>query len=122
MYDVKETDFFDLEEESFDTVIGADIQFSGSVRFVKPFMIKGRVDGAISATSDLVVDAGATVNADIQAKRVLIKGTVTGNITADTLVFITQSGTLTGDITAGQVVLEPGSTFSGRCIMVKTDA
>lgn len=119
MYDVKDTDFFDLEEESFDTVVEPDIKFTGNIRFAKPFMIRGTVSGKIDATSDLVIDAGAQVNADIQAVRVLVKGKVKGNVTAKKLVFVTASGSLDGDITSEQVVLEPGSTFTGRCTMVK---
>lgn len=117
--DTKETDFFNLEEESFDTVVASDITFRGVVRFVKPLMIKGKIDGIIDATSDLVIDTNAIVNANIKASRVLIKGNVTGNIEADTLIFVSQTGSVLGDITAEQVVLEPGSNFSGRCTMVK---
>ena len=115
----KETDFFDLEDESFDTVIEPGIKFTGNIKFVKPFMIRGNVNGKIDATSDLVIDSCSEVNADINAVRVLIKGKVRGNITAKKLVFVAASGTLDGDITAAQVVLEPGSSFSGKCTMVK---
>ena len=90
-------DLFDLEEEAFDTVIESDIAFTGSIRFAKPFMIRGKVKGSIDATSDLVIDSGASVEADIKALRVLVKGKVK----------------------AEQVVLEPGSTFTGKCTMVK---
>lgn len=120
--DTKETDFFNLDEEAFDTIIGSDINFLGTIRFVKPFMIRGKVKGKINATSDLVVDTNAFVNADIKAKRVLVRGQVNGNINVEQLVFVTQTGSLTGDITAEQVVLEPGSMFSGRCTMVKNNA
>ena len=119
MFDVKDTDFFDLEEESFDTVIEPDIVFTGNIRFAKPFMIRGKVKGKIDATSDLVVDSGAAVEADIKADRVLIRGSVKGNVTAKKLVFVTATGSLNGDIVSEQVVLEPGSAFSGKCTMVK---
>lgn len=119
MFDVKETDFFDIEDESFDTVLEPGIKFTGSIKFAKPFMIRGTVNGTINASSDLVIDSGAEVNADIRAVRVLVKGRVRGNITADGLIFVTATGTLDGDITASEVVLEPGSTFSGRCTMTK---
>ena len=108
MFDVKDIDLFDLEEEAFDTVIESDITFTGSIRFTKPFMIRGRVKGSIDATSDLVIDS-----------RVLVKGKVKGNVAAKKMVFVTASGSIDGDITAEQVVLEPGSTFTGKCTMVK---
>ncbi len=117
MFTAKDGDFFELEEEDFDTVLADDISFTGTIQFAKPFMIKGSVTGTIDATSDLVIDSGAKVNANITANKVLVKGHVDGNITAQKLVFVTEHGTVNGDITAAQVVLEPGSNFSGRCVM-----
>ena len=49
MFDVKESDFFDLEDEAFDTVIEEGIKFTGNIKFVKPFMIRGKVNGKIDA-------------------------------------------------------------------------
>ncbi|MCF0242648.1 MAG: polymer-forming cytoskeletal protein [Treponema sp.] len=121
MYDVKDTDFFDLEDESFDTIIEDDITFSGTIKFKKPFMIRGKVNGSIDATSDLVVDSNAVVNADVNASRVLIKGKVKGNVRGENLIFVTASGSLDGDITTKKVVLEPGCVFTGRCTMIPND-
>ncbi len=119
MFDVKDTDLFDLEEDDFDTVMASDISFRGNIRFAKPFMIKGSVTGSIDATSDLVVDTGAVVTAGISAARVLVRGKVEGNITARDLVFVSSTGSVNGDITSEQVVLEPGSKFSGKCTMTR---
>ncbi len=118
MFDVKDTDFFDLEDESFDTIIENDIKFTGDIKFKKPLMIRGIVNGNIQATSDLVVDTGSEVTADISASRVLIKGKVTGNVRGENLIFVTASGSLDGDITTKKVVLEPGCVFTGRCTML----
>ena len=119
MFDVKETDYFDIEDDTFDTVLEPGIRFTGNIKFIKPFMIRGKVNGKIDDTSDLVIDSCSEVNADINAVRVLIKGKVHGNVTARDLVFVSSTGILDGDITSKHVVLEPGSTFSGRCTMVK---
>ncbi|MBR0545057.1 MAG: polymer-forming cytoskeletal protein [Spirochaetia bacterium] len=119
MFDVKESDFFDLEDEAFDTIMEPGIKFTGNIKFVKPFMIRCSVNGKIDATSDLVVDSTAEVNADINVARILVKGKVHGNVSARELIFITSTGTIDGDISSKQVVLEPGSTFTGRCTMIK---
>lgn len=119
MTEVKDTDLFDLEDEDFDTILASDISFHGNIKFARPFMIRGRVDGSIEATSDLVVDTNAVVKAGITADRVLVRGKVTGNITAKNLVFVTSSGSVAGDILSKQVVLEAGSFFSGRCTMTQ---
>ncbi len=117
MFEAKNTDIQDLEEDDFDTILADDISFRGNIRFSKPFMIRGKVTGNIDATSDLVVDSGAVVLAEISASRVLIKGSVEGNISAQKLVRISSTGSVTGDILTDQIVLEQGSRFSGRCIM-----
>jgi cytoskeletal protein CcmA (bactofilin family) len=117
MLEGKDSQFLELEEEDFDTILANDITFSGTIRFSKPFMIKGTVTGLIEATSDLVIDTEAAVYADIFAERVLVRGKVEGNIKAKKLVFVTANGSVIGDISSAQVVLEPGSTFTGRCVM-----
>jgi len=99
MVDNKDNDLLDLDEEDYDTVLAPDIDFTGTIQFSEPFMIKGRVTGQIDATSDLLVELGAEVKADIKASRVIIKGAVTG------------------DVTAPEVILESGCFFSGICTM-----
>lgn len=118
MFEAKETIQFDADEEDYDTVVANDINFTGTVRFSKPLMVKGKISGQIDATSDLYVDQGAVVSADIVADRVMVKGVVNGNITGRKLVYVAAVGTVKGDIIAPQVVLEPGSNFSGKCQML----
>ena len=121
MYDNKGCDLIDYEDSDFNTIMASDISFTGKIHFTKPFMIRGKVNRTITAESDLVVDTGAVVNANISAERVLVKGSVKGNVSGSDLVFVTASGSIIGDITSSQVVLEPGSLFSGRCSMVKSN-
>jgi len=117
MFDSKDTDFFELAEDNFDTILASDITFTGKIKFSKPFMIKGKVFGSIESTGDLVVDDNAVVKADISAERVLVKGDLEGNINAERLVFVSAEGSVLGDISAPQVILEPGSHFTGKCTM-----
>lgn len=117
MVDNKDNDLLDLDEEDYDTVLAPDIEFSGTIEFADPFMIKGCVSGSIRASSDLLIDSDAVVKADINAKRVVIKGTVEGNVTASQIVHVFSSGKLTGDVTAPEVVLDSGCFFSGICTM-----
>lgn len=116
MFDVKDIDQFEAEED-FDTIMASDITFTGTIKFSKPFMIKGRMSGTINATSDLLIDTDSVVDADIAADRILVRGKVKGNIKGNRLVYVASSGSVEGDIEAAQVVLEPGSNFSGKCTM-----
>ena len=112
MVDNKDNDLLDLDEEDYDTVLAPDIDFTGTIEFAEPFMIKGKVSGHIQATSDLLIDSGADVHADIQASRVVIKGAVEGNVTATQIVHVFSSGKLIGDVTAPEVVLDSVCFFS----------
>jgi cytoskeletal protein CcmA (bactofilin family) len=108
-----------LELEDFDTILSADIEFTGSLHFEKPFLIKGKVSGEINATSLLMIDEEAVVEANIRASKVIILGTVKGNVTADEKVEVAISGRLTGNVTAPEINMETGCRFTGRCIMTE---
>ncbi|MDR2516248.1 MAG: polymer-forming cytoskeletal protein [Spirochaetaceae bacterium] len=112
-----------LDAEDFDTVITADIDFSGSLSFEKPLLIRGKVTGSVDSSGLLVIDEGAVVEAGISAARVVIRGTVRGDISAMERVEISATGKLYGDITApaGGFFMESGCVFNGRCIMREKD-
>ncbi|MFI3258253.1 MAG: polymer-forming cytoskeletal protein [Spirochaetales bacterium] len=120
MFQVKDIDFFEIDDEDFDTILANDISFSGTIRFTKPFMIRGTVKGSIDATGDLVIDTDAVVKADIIASRVLVRGKVEGNIQSKGIVFVTSTGSVLGDITSSKVVLEPDCVFTGHCTTVQS--
>jgi cytoskeletal protein CcmA (bactofilin family) len=106
-----------LEEDDFDTILSEDIDFSGSLSFEKPFLVRGRVTGEIKASSLLVIDEGAVVEADIVAPKVIIRGSVKGNVNASNKVEISLTGRLAGNITASEISMEAGCLFNGRCLM-----
>ncbi|MDR3130453.1 MAG: polymer-forming cytoskeletal protein [Treponema sp.] len=110
-----------LEDEDFDTILSSDIDFSGTLQFEKPFLVRGKIFGTIDARSLLVVDSSAVVEASISASKVIIRGTVKGNINAMEKVEITGTGKLTGDITAPLINMETGCSFNGRCTMEERD-
>jgi len=107
-----------IEDADFDTILSQDIDFTGTLRFEKPFLIRGKVSGEINATGLLVIDESATVNANINALRVLIRGTVKGDVTAVEKVEVTVTGKLAGNVTAPEILMETGCLFNGRCTMV----
>jgi cytoskeletal protein CcmA (bactofilin family) len=106
-----------MEDSDFDTTLSSDIDFTGTLRFEKPFLIKGKVSGEINATGMLVIDENAIVNANIHALRVLIRGQVKGDVTAVEKVEVTNTGKLTGNVTAPEILMETGCVFNGRCNM-----
>jgi cytoskeletal protein CcmA (bactofilin family) len=108
-----------LDDEDFDTILSEDIDFSGTLIFEKPFLIRGRLSGKIESQGLLVIDEGAVVEANINAAKVLIRGSVKGNVTATEKVELSVTGKLTGNVTAPEVFMETGCVFNGRCAMTK---
>jgi cytoskeletal protein CcmA (bactofilin family) len=110
------------EDDDFDTILSPDIDFSGTLNFEKPFLIRGKVSGEISARGLLVVDEEAVVNADIDASRVVIRGFVKGDVTAAEKVEVSVTGRLEGNISAPEIFMETGCVFNGRCTMAGKNA
>jgi cytoskeletal protein CcmA (bactofilin family) len=105
------------EDEEFDTILSADIDFSGTLNFEKSFLIRGRLSGEVDARGLLVVDEEAVVEANINASRVVIRGQVKGNVTASEKVELAVTGKLLGDVTAPEILMETGCVFNGLCTM-----
>ena len=110
------------EDEDFDTILSPDIDFSGILNFEKPFLIRGKVSGEIDAGGLLVVDEGASVDADIKTSRVIIRGLVKGDVIATEKVEITVTGRLEGNVTAPEIFMDTGCVFNGRCTMTGKNA
>jgi len=106
-----------LDDDDFDTILSQDIDFSGTLNFEKPFLIRGRMSGDIIARGLLVVDEEAVVEANINASRVVIRGSVKGNVFASEKVEVTITGKLVGNVTAPEIFMETGCVFNGRCTM-----
>jgi cytoskeletal protein CcmA (bactofilin family) len=106
-----------LEDEDFDTILSADIDFSGTLNFEKSFLIRGKLSGKIEAQGFLMVDEGAVVEANINASRVVIRGQVKGNVTATEKVELAVTGKLAGNVTAPEILMETGCMFNGLCTM-----
>ena len=95
-----------LEDEDFDTILSENINFSGTLNFEKPFLIRGKLSGNIISRGLLVVDEEAVVNANINAPRVVIRGSVKGDVTASEKVEVTVTGKLDGNVKAPEIFME----------------
>ena len=108
-----------IEDEDFDTILSEDIDFSGTLNFEKPFLIRGRLSGNIVASGLLVIDEAAIVEANINATRVIIRGSVKGDVIASEKVEVAITGKLVGNVKSPEIYMETGCTFNGRCTMTE---
>ena len=107
--------------ETTATVVGESILISGNLSGDEDLTVRGRVEGTVSLSRTLVVEASGQVKAEVQVKSCVISGVVVGNVTATESVEITREGRMVGDISAPRVVIVDGASFRGRIDMGEVD-
>jgi cytoskeletal protein CcmA (bactofilin family) len=104
-----------FDERRMAAWIGKSLVVQGKVISTEDLTIDGRVEGAIElGDHSLTIGAGAAVEADLIAQRIIICGAVTGNVLANETVDLRATGSVEGDITTPRLVMADGATIKGR--------
>ncbi len=114
---VKNNDTKMVEEKDVDTVLAEDIDFSGTMKFKKSLMIKGKFDGKIDADGHLILGPNAVVKAAIKAGVVTNYGKIIGNVEALQKIELLKGAELNGDVKTPDLIIESGCIFNGNCAM-----
>lgn len=93
------------------TKIKGDIVANGDIR------IDGELMGNISAKGRLVIGPKGRIEGQIICNNIEISGYIKGKVTASELLNMKSTSQIIGDIIAGKLSVEPGSLFSGTCVM-----
>jgi len=96
-------------------VLGADVEFKGSIKFSNELSIDGKIEGEIfSAAGVLIIGENAEIRGEIKTKSVTVLGKVNGNITVEERCELKGRSQLIGDLKAARLVIEEGATFVGK--------
>jgi cytoskeletal protein CcmA (bactofilin family) len=114
---MKNTETKVIEEKDIDTILAEDIDFSGTMKFKKSLMIKGKFDGRIDAEGHLILGPNSVVKAEIKAGVVTNYGKIVGNVEAIKKLELFKGAELNGDIQAPDLIIESGCIFNGNCSM-----
>ena len=114
---VKNDDTKMVEEKDVDTVLAEDIDFSGTMKFKKSLMIKGKFDGKIDADGHLILGPNAVVKAEIKAGVVTNYGKIIGNVEALQKIELLKGAELNGDVKTPDLIIDSGCIFNGNCAM-----
>ena len=112
-----------LEPKTFEHVtalIDQGASFEGQLTFEGTVRIGGRFKGEIFTKDTLIIDAGAEVEAQIEADLVIISGTVKGNIFARRRVQMFPPAIFKGTVTTPSLKIEEGVVFEGATHMPKS--
>ena len=98
-------------------IIGAGVQINGRLTGQTPVTVFGHVEGSIVLESDLIVDQGGQVTAQVEAQNITVRGTYSGELVAHEVVTFEAGSTVTGNIRAPRVVIAEGARFKGNIDM-----
>lgn len=93
--------------------------FDGRLTFEGTVRIGGSFKGEIFTNDTLVIQAGAKVEAQIEADTVIISGLVKGNIFARRKVIMHPPAVFQGTVTTPSLRIEEGVVFEGASYMPK---
>ena len=103
-----------MEANAAKTVIGADVEITGTVKSKEPLHIDGKVDGELVCEQAAIVGKQAVIAGNITAGSVTVEGSVQGNITARDRVELKAESRLVGDLKARRLVVQEGATIVGK--------
>lgn len=100
--------------EKRQSVISRGTTVRGDVQGEESLRVWGWVEGSISLAGDAVIDAGAEVQADISATRIIVGGSVKGNLIASERVEVLPTGKVRGDIRTKVLLVYEGASLTGE--------
>ena len=98
--------------------IGPRLVVDGTVSCEEDLAIQGAVTGFVSVPDATVtIEAGARVEADVRAARVLVHGSVRGAISAGEVIELGPTSVVEGSLSANRIAMVEGATFNGTIDM-----
>lgn len=103
-----------------DSMISAGTQLEGRFEAEGTVAIDGRVKGSIVVEGNLLIGAGAEIEADVQAANIEVAGVIRGNVVARETLSLLPGSRLEGDVYTQCFRIEDGAVFKGNCHMGET--
>lgn len=104
-----------IKPEDAKTIIGAGVKVDGTFTAFGNVIVKGQLLGSLKTESDVNVQEGGSVDADIKAKNATIAGEVDGNLKVEEKIQLASTAKVTGDIDCQVLSIEEGALLQGKC-------
>ena len=103
-------------------VFGNTVLMDGFLKFKETLCIQGKFKGTIEATGALIVDKGASVEADhISVSSLTVHGSVSGQVRAVDKIDMLGGSQVRGDVASARLRIADGVLFEGQCSMTGTE-
>lgn len=96
------------------TVIGRSAFVRGRISGTGDLEIAGRVEGDVTCTGEVLVEASGLVAASIAARRVVVRGAVKGDLSADEAIVLEAGAKVVGDLRAPRIAIAQGGLVRGH--------
>jgi cytoskeletal protein CcmA (bactofilin family) len=101
--------------------IGKSIVVRGDITASEDIVISGRVEGTVRVQGHAVlVNAGARVLADVDARAITVAGHIVGVICADERIELRETSHIEGEMQAPSVKMADGAKFQGKAATTGT--
>lgn len=104
------------------TIIGDGVKLEGKFSGSGNVSVRGEVMGSLKTNDDLIVEASAKIEADVEAKNITIAGAVHGNVLCHGQLRLLSSGKIFGDVSTAILSVETGAVIKGQCSTTGPDS
>ena len=110
----------EIENGQVTALLDRGANFEGKLTFEGTVRIGGAFRGEIFTRDTLVINAGADVEAQVEADVVIISGSFLGNVFARRRVIMHPPAVFRGSVTSPSLRIDEGVMFEGASYMPKT--
>jgi cytoskeletal protein CcmA (bactofilin family) len=114
---LEKNEYIEIPDGKVTAILDPGANFEGKLTFEGTVRIGGRFRGEIFSQDTLIINPGATVEAQIEAENVVISGTVVGRIFARHRVIMHPPAVFKGTVTTPSLRIDEGVVFEGASYM-----
>src|SRR5215475_4072594 len=95
------------------SILAENAVIRGRVRGDGDLDIRGRVEGEVDVTGDLIVAGSAMIKASLRGARVVVRGPVLGDIDGSESIVLEESARVVGNLSAPRIAIALGAQIRG---------
>src|SRR5438105_10534373 len=99
------------------SVLAESVGLRGRIRGDGDLEIRGRVEGEVDVTGDLIVAGSAMIKASLRGGRVVVRGPVLGDVDGSESIVLEESARVIGNLSAPRIAIALGAQIRGELKM-----
>jgi cytoskeletal protein CcmA (bactofilin family) len=105
-----------------ETVVAREDRFEGTLRTRKGLRVLGQFQGHIEAATSVVIEEGASVDADLTTDEAIVAGDYSGKLVCRQRLEIRSTGLIKGEIETVRLMLHEGGFIDGELHMKRASS